>query len=252
MRIVRALVGRHGAARLPSGKLRREPRVWQSGYLLLRSLTSQLRTNVALRFDGRDGIDVVDIGCGSRPYEEIFHPYARSYVGVDVVRAPTVDVVANAESLPFEGGSFDCVVCTQVLEHVGDPAAVTSEIFRVLRPDGVGFISTHGVAPYHATPELNVEDYWRWTHAGLEQLLRTTGRWAEVRVVPNGATGSALAYLMGRELEIVASKLRLPIVAAPLVIVGNTTAWSLDQVFWRLFPSRPPDLAPNYLAVAVR
>jgi len=195
---------------------------------------------------------VLDLGCGTRPYERIFRPYAKSYVGVDVQAAPNVDVVANAQSLPFEDGSFDCVICTQLLEHADDPRAVTAEIFRVLRPDGIAFVSTHGVAPYHASPAAAVDDYWRWTHAGLERLLLTTGSWREVLILPNGATASALSYLVGRELEIVAGKLGMRIAAAPAVLLANAAAWSLDRILRGLYPSRPPDLAPNYLAVAVR
>jgi SAM-dependent methyltransferase len=239
-------------AAVDRGPGRLEPRPWQSGYLLLHTLNVQLRAQTRLRFTGRDGIDVADIGCGTRPYEEIFGPYAKSYVGVDVAPGPTVDVVAAAESLPFDEARFDCVICTQVLEHADDPAAVTAEIFRVLRPSGVAFISTHGVAPYHAAQATSVDDYWRWTHAGLERLLRTTGDWVDVTILPNGGTGAALAYLIGRELEIVTSKLRVRVAAAPVVAAGNLAAWLFDRALRRLDPLRPPDLAPNYLAVAVR
>jgi SAM-dependent methyltransferase len=231
---------------------RREPRVWQSGYLLRHTLNVQLRAQARLCFADRDAIDVADIGCGERPYEEIFRRYAKSYVGVDIAPGPTVDVVAAAEALPFDTARFDCVVCTQVLEHADDPAAVTSEIFRVLRPSGAAFISTHGVAPYHAADGTSVDDYWRWTHAGLERLLRMTGDWVDVTILPNGGTGAALAYLIGRELEIVASKLRVQVAAAPVVATGNLAGWLFDRALRRLYPLRPPDLAPNYLAVAVR
>jgi len=45
-------------------------------------------------------------------------------------------VRANVESLPFEDGSFDLVLCTQVLEHLLDPAEGVRELARVLRPGG--------------------------------------------------------------------------------------------------------------------
>ena len=40
---------------------------------------------------------------------------------------------ADGEQLPFKDGEFDYVICTQVLEHVNDPARFLSEQFRVAR-----------------------------------------------------------------------------------------------------------------------
>ncbi len=47
-------------------------------------------------------------------------------------------VHGDIEAMPFEDGSFATVLCTEVLEHVPDPAAVTDfkEFGRVLQPGG--------------------------------------------------------------------------------------------------------------------
>ena len=44
--------------------------------------------------------------------------------------------IANAEQLPFDNGSFDAVVCTDVLVHVPNPQQVIAELTRVVRPGG--------------------------------------------------------------------------------------------------------------------
>jgi len=56
--------------------------------------------------------------------------------GAQVVETP-------AESLPFEDESFDSVVATLVLCTVDDPAAVVSEVGRVLRPGGSLILLEH-------------------------------------------------------------------------------------------------------------
>jgi len=45
-------------------------------------------------------------------------------------------LLANAEELPFQSGSFDCVCSMGVLHHTPDPAKAADEIFRVLKPGG--------------------------------------------------------------------------------------------------------------------
>jgi len=48
----------------------------------------------------------------------------------------------SGENLPYAEGSFDCVFCCDVLEHVQDLPKVISEISRVLKPGGVFFYDT--------------------------------------------------------------------------------------------------------------
>ena len=55
---------------------------------------------------------------------------------------------ANLESLPFEDGAFDLVLCSQVIEHVLDAAAAAAELARVLRPGGTLVISTDNARNY--------------------------------------------------------------------------------------------------------
>jgi SAM-dependent methyltransferase len=227
------------------------PPPWHSGYLLHRALSAQLRRQIDQRLAGRE-VDVIDVGCGSRPYEHLFSPYARRYVGVDVVAHPGADVVGRGEDLPIDDESFDCLLCSQVLEHSDDPSRVISEAWRVLRPGGLALMSTHGVIRYHATQDGSVDDYWRWTHAGLRRLMVTSGEWSSVDVYPNGGTWSALAFLGGRELEVVFGALGHSALARPLVLSLNVAGLRVDRAIRRRAGDTPPALAPNYLVSAVR
>ena len=48
----------------------------------------------------------------------------------------------SGENLPYADGSFDCVFCCDVLEHVQDLPKVIAEISRVIKPGGVFFYDT--------------------------------------------------------------------------------------------------------------
>jgi SAM-dependent methyltransferase len=227
------------------GSARLNPRRTRPNYIALRTLADRLREEADRRL-ARGSLDVVDIGCGARPYSAIVQPYARRYVGVDIAQSPHVDVVAPAESLPFDDGSFDCVLCTQVLEHSVDPQRVCAETNRILRSGGVALVSTHGVARYHPAPQ----DLWRWTHEGLRRLFETTGTWDEITVRPCGRTASAIAHLVNREIQLFAARHHLGRLATPLVYALNSLAMAIDGRADE--NAAPPGLAINYLVIAVK
>lgn len=97
------------------------------------------------------------------------HP--AEYIGVDQAPGPGVDMVVDAKALEavFGPGSFDLVVCTEVLEHVPDWRAVVTALKRVLRVGGVLLLTTRAPGfPYHPYPV----DCWRYTIADFYAIFR--------------------------------------------------------------------------------
>jgi SAM-dependent methyltransferase len=88
------------------------------------------------------------------------------YVNIDLFGIPGVDVVADAEQLPFPADLFERVECDAVLEHVRDPVRVMGEIERVLKPGGFAHIVTPFCHPFHEYPK----DYRRFTLDGLKGM----------------------------------------------------------------------------------
>ncbi|MDQ6691910.1 MAG: class I SAM-dependent methyltransferase, partial [Candidatus Dormibacteraeota bacterium] len=72
------------------------------------------------------GLRILDVGCGNGPLMEELRPLGNTYVGCDLA-PPAIQralesagsnellLVADAEKLPFGPGSFDVVVCNEVL-----------------------------------------------------------------------------------------------------------------------------------------
>jgi ubiquinone/menaquinone biosynthesis C-methylase UbiE len=118
------------------------------------------------------GGTVLDYGCGNMPYRTLFEAKFGTYVGCDVPGNDKADSVLGPHGeIPTDSESVDCVLSTQVLEHVDDPQRYLKEAYRVLNRAGTLILSTHGIWPYHPHPT----DYWRWTRTGLSRELEKAG-----------------------------------------------------------------------------
>lgn len=193
-----------------------------------------------------DGLRVVDVGCGSRPYEQLLAG-AAEVVGFDVPGNPCADVHGAIDALPFENASFDVVLCTQVLEHVPDPAAAVRELRRIVRPGGRVLLSTHGVYPYHPNPV----DLWRWTHEGLELLFEQNGPWRTVTVEAGAGTAATVAMLVARLVDWLFKRARMRPVGKPLIAILNSAGEALDRSVPVLRRQVPGSLNANFHVVAI-
>jgi 2-polyprenyl-3-methyl-5-hydroxy-6-metoxy-1,4-benzoquinol methylase len=97
---------------------------------------------------------ILDLGCAQGNYSLTL---SKRYevIGVDIrshfikyamlKKEPLEDAIflcTDAEGLPFKNDSFDLVICSEVIEHVGDPQKVIKEIRRILKSSGNLIITT--------------------------------------------------------------------------------------------------------------
>jgi methionine biosynthesis protein MetW len=139
------------------------------------------------------GARCLDVGCGSGGFAPLLATRFRQVSGVDLshqlarqarsrgMLAVAADV--DEGDLPFTEGSFDAVVCCDVLEHVFDPVNFVERLRRVLRPEGSLVVSVPNIR------------YWPRVRSLLGGYFpRTTGD-------PNGYDGGHLHYFATRNLE---------------------------------------------------
>ncbi len=102
-----------------------------------------------------------------------------SYQSADITPGKA-EIVRNIEAIQEPDRSFDCVVCSHVLEHVDDKKAL-QEVYRVLKPGGVALIMLPVVEGWSTTYEnkavITPED--RMRHYGQSDHVRYYG--ADVR-----------------------------------------------------------------------
>lgn len=89
------------------------------------------------------GNSVVDVGCGRGDFLKLINPdyqiggtevnkervdYCNQALGQEAVKVNNLD-----ERLDFKDGSFDTVICLEVLEHLVDPQKALKELVRISR-----------------------------------------------------------------------------------------------------------------------
>ena len=75
---------------------------------------------------------ILEIGGGSGNFKQ----FAPATISTDIMPAPWLDAVCDAQQLPFAAGTFTNVVMVDVLHHIEYPARAMNEFARVLRKGG--------------------------------------------------------------------------------------------------------------------
>ena len=118
---------------------------------------------------------LLDIGCGVKPYKEMASPYVQKHIGVDHEGTfhdkSNIDLTGTAYEIPAEDNSVDCILCTDVLEHLEEPGKAIEESYRLLK-DGEHAIYTVPLFWHvHEAPR----DFYRYTEYGLKYLFEKNG-----------------------------------------------------------------------------
>jgi 2-polyprenyl-6-hydroxyphenyl methylase/3-demethylubiquinone-9 3-methyltransferase len=182
-----------------------------------------------LRLERGSGARVLDVGCGAGFLSNYLAREGFEVSGIDASQA-SLDVAArhdatgnvrylfgDALALPFADASFDAVCAMDFLEHVEAPAAVVTEIARVLRPGGVFFFHT-----FHRNLLA-----WLVIIKGVEWFVKNTPRHMHILRL----------FIKPRELELMCAAAQLSFVelrgSEPVIF-----CWA----FWRMLWTR---VVPN-------
>ena len=196
------------------------------------------------------GWKILDAGAGEQQYRDAcehlqytsqdFSAYqpqdTRTGLQMESWNYPTTDIVSDIVSIPVDNGSFDAVLCSEVLEHVPDPLAALRELTRTIRKGGILILTapfgslTH-FAPYHYSTgfsryyyekhlaDLGCEievlefngDYFLWLEQELKRLPSVAQRYSDSapgrleykaigyirkKLLPSSAKGNASSELL--------------------------------------------------------
>ncbi len=124
----------------------------------------------------------LDIGCGSNPILKALPPGS---IGVDILiqklrfsrQFQKQLIQASTLSLPLKAGSFSCIICSQVIEHI-ERNSIFDELDRVLKPGGFLILGT--------------PDYSKWQWGVIE--------WIYKKILPQAFADEHIAHYSFQDL----------------------------------------------------
>ena len=126
------------------------------------------------------------IGSGSLGFFEKCKRESKIFESIDVYYSENITAIADAHYLPYLDKFFNIIIIQAVLEHVINPQKVVSEIYRVLKKDGLIYSETPFLQNIHEGPY----DFTRFSHSGHRYLFRN------FKEIKSGTIGGAFSSVL--------------------------------------------------------
>jgi SAM-dependent methyltransferase len=172
----------------------------------------------------------LDAGSGRSPYRDLLLRHCNKVTSIDTeVRTGIIDRIADIQRMPeIPDGSFDTILCTQVLEHVPRPWDALGEMQRVLRAGGVAILSVPHLSIIHEAPH----DYFRYTRYGMQELCGHSGL-EVLEIAPTGGLPCFLGH--GASSALMSTLGAVPGLRWPILLLNYLLLVLLLGLFDRLF-----------------
>lgn len=175
--------------------------------------------------------NLLDYGCGSKPYQSLFS--VSQYTGADIENPghsheqEDIEILFDGKNLPVPDQTFDSAFSSEVFEHVFNPDETLKEIYRVLKPGALFLVSVPFVWNEHEVPY----DYARYSSFGFPHLLKKNG-FEIVEIRKSGHFVPVIAQLWAlylyQRLEKLPMALKVPfwmILITPVTLLGWVGGW---------------------------
>ena len=106
-------------------------------------------------------------------FQKTYKDQKYEYIGTDIEEGDNVDIAVDltepdsADKIIEKFGQFDFVNFSNVLEHTPTPWLMVEQVSKLVKQEGMMFISSPWVHRYHRYPD----DYYRYSHRAIEYLF---------------------------------------------------------------------------------
>lgn len=141
------------------------------GYHLFRLNKYLIKASASIK----PGESLLDVGAGECQYKDYFKQC--KYTSQDLCIGDKnwnyshIDIKSEIYNIPVADGSFDNILCTQVLEHVKYPHKAFAEFNRILKKGGKLFVTCPQAWEEHQKPHC----YFSFSQFALKMLAEENG-----------------------------------------------------------------------------
>jgi len=204
------------------------PKIWDWCYLNLKPILNEVIYFVS-KLKEDNSRNVLDLGCGTKPYNKLFD-FTNKYIGFDVQKNEKVDYIGVNWKLPFGDDEFDSLMSTQVLEHTEEICETIKEIKRVVKNNGLIFISVPFVFPEHEIPN----DFFRFSRYGIQKIFRD---FDILKITPSNGYFGTIFLAINTVIHYIPGSSYF---AFPIFFLNNACSLAMDlffKIFFKLFNS---------------
>lgn len=210
------------------------PSITHPQYLTRKPLLRAIR-----RFAAECRGNLLDFGCGSKPYRDLFT--VDKYVGVDFEgeghshQDEQIDFFYDGKTLPFAYETFDSIFSSEVFEHVFNLPEILSELSRVLKPGGSILVTCPFAICEHEVPN----DFARYTSYALRHMFEEKGfEVLALEKTGNQVTTIHQLWIMYIHQHITPYFRKIPVIRSAFRLL-TYTGLNLLALFWsKVLPDR--------------
>ena len=122
---------------------------------------------------------ILDVGSGVAPVSPDLKRTVLADISEEAMRSIDLRVkeklVTSVTDMCFEAASFDCILCSEVLEHVADDSKAVSELRKILKAGGTLVITVPFQKRYWGEDDDYVGHVRRYEPGELEEKLKKAG-----------------------------------------------------------------------------
>lgn len=187
---------------------------------------------------------LLDAGAGESQYKKYFthveYISQDSEVGDNNWDYSQINIISEIYNIPVKDGSFDYILCTQVLEHLKYPNKAFAEFSRIIKDGGLLFLTCPLTWKEHQKPN----DFFRYTQYSLKMLAEDNG----FKVVEMNKVGGKFITITRLMIDL---NLILRIKNKPLLYLGMAILYPFSFIIGLIgycldFIDRDKDLTLQY------